>query len=138
MLIRIAALADYASISLGDKLNILGIFSTIMARAEPAVHGQMQLVVQYEFDPLEAGPKEARVILSGPDGEELVNMHGEILVPRVPRGESAVINQILQLNNVTFPHFGRYEFRVLLNGRLEASVPLAVRRAEEAEGKLVA
>ena len=43
MLVRIAALADYASISLGDKLNILGIFSTIKARSVPIVHARFRI-----------------------------------------------------------------------------------------------
>ncbi|MGE5141065.1 MAG: DUF6941 family protein [Rudaea sp.] len=131
MRVRIAALADYASISLGDKLNILGVFSMIMARQEPVVHAQMQLVVQLEFDPTEAGKKESRIVLVDRDGRELLAMAGEIVVPRAPLGEPAVINQILVLNSVTFPRFGRYEFRLLINGRLEASVPLTVKRVHE-------
>ncbi len=136
MHIRIAVLADYASISLGDKLNVLGIFSNIFARAEPIVHAQMQLVLQFEFDASEAGKKSARIILQDDDGRELLSMNGEITVPRAPHGEPAVVNQILLLNNTSFPKFGHYQFEVLLNGRLEATIPLTVRKAEEA--KLVA
>jgi 4-aminobutyrate aminotransferase-like enzyme len=136
MRIRIAVLADYASISLGDKLNVLGIFSNIFARAEPVVHPQMQLVLQFEFDASEAGKKNARIILQDDDGRELLSMNGEIAVPRAPHGEPIVVNQILLLNNTNFPQFGHYEFAVLLNGRLEATLPLTVRKAEEA--KLVA
>ncbi len=131
MRVRIAALADYASISLGDKLNVLGVFSTIMARQEPVVHAQMQLVVQLEFDPTEAGKKESRIMLVDRDGRELLATGGEIVVPRAPLGEPAVINQILVLNSVTFPRFGRYEFRLLINGRLEAAIPVTVKRVRE-------
>ena len=136
MYVRIAALADYASISTGDKLNILGIFSNIMARGEPIVHSQMQLVVQIEFDSTEAGKKEMRIALEDADGKDVLAVGGEVAVPRAPHGEASIINQILVLNNTTFPKFGRYEFRVLINGRLEATIPLSVRRAEEP--KLVA
>ncbi len=136
MQVRIAVLADYASISLGDKLNVLGIFSNILARAEPVMHPQMQLVMQFEFDATEAGKKNIRITLQDEAGKELVAMNGEVMVPRVPRGESATINQILQLNNTNFPRFGHYEFHVVVNGRLEATIPLSVRKAEEP--KLVA
>ncbi len=136
MQVRIAVLADYASISLGDKLNVLGIFSNILARAEPVVHSQMQLVMQFEFDSTEAGKKNVQILLQDQEGHELLQMNGEIAVPRLPRGESATINQILLLNNTNFPKFGHYEFRVVINGRLEATIPLTVRKAEES--KLVA
>ncbi len=136
MQVRIAVLADYASISLGDKLNVLGIFSNILARAEPVVHPQMQLVMQFEFDSTEAGKKNVQILLQDEAGQDLLAMNGEIGVPRILHGESATINQILLLNNTNFPKFGHYEFRVILNGRLEATIPLSVRRAEEP--KLVA
>jgi hypothetical protein len=136
MYVRIAALADYASIALGDKLNILGIFSNIMARGEPIVHPQMQLVAQIEFDSTEAGKKDMRIVLEDEDGKDVLSVGGEVTVPRAPRGEPSVINQILVLNNTTFPKFGRYEFRILINARLEATIPLTVRQAEES--KLVA
>ncbi len=136
MQIRIAVLADYASISLGDKLNVLGIFSNIFARSEPVVHSQMQLVMQFEFDPSEAGKKDVRVVLTDEGGQELLQMGGSIVVPRVPPGQSSTVNQIIVLNNTNLPHFGRYEFRATVNGRLEATIPLTVRKADE--GKLVA
>jgi hypothetical protein len=136
MYVRIAALADYASISTGDKLNVLGIFSNIMARGEPIVHSQMQLVVQIEFDSTESGKKEMRIALEDEDERDVLVVGGEVVVPRAPRGEASVVNQILVLNNTTFPKFGRYEFRVVINGRLEATIPLTVRKAEES--KLVA
>ncbi len=133
MQVRIAALADYASISLGDKLNILGIFTTIMARTEPIVHAQMHLVVQFEFDFTEAGKKDARIVLLDEGGKEILSLGGEITAPRAAPGEAATVNQIIVLNNVSFPHFGRYEFRVLLNGRLEATIPVTVKRVREPE-----
>ena len=133
MLIRIATLADYASVAQGDKLNIMGIFSNIMARSEPVVHPQMYLVIQFEFDPAESGKKEARILLADDNGREVLSLGGEIVVPRAPFGQSSTVNQIITLNNVSFPRFGRYEFRVLLNGRLEATVPVSVQKAQEQE-----
>ncbi len=133
MLVRIAALADYASVSQGDKLNIMGIFSNIMARSEPIVHAQMHLVVQFEFDSTEAGKKDARIRLMDAEGHEVLSLGGEITVAHVPHGQTSTVNQIIALNNVNFPRFGRYEFRVLLNGRLEATIPVTVQRVQEQE-----
>ena len=45
---RIAVLADYASLSIEHKLNIMGIFTAINAAQTPVVHPQMKLVTQFE------------------------------------------------------------------------------------------
>jgi hypothetical protein len=131
MRVRIAVLADYASISIGDKLNILGIFSNIVARAEPIVHPQMQLVVQFEFDSVEAGKKDVKIVLQDEDGKDILTVRGEINVPRSPHGGPSMVNQILVLNSTNFPKFGSYEFRVLINDRTEAEIPLTVSRSSE-------
>ena len=130
MRVRIAALADYASISLGDKLNILGIFSNIIATAEPIVHPQMQLVVQLEFDPGEAGNHAVRVVLNDDDGREVLSLGGEMSVPRAENFQPVTVNQIFVFNNATFPKFGGYEFQVIVNDESRAEIPLTVVRGE--------
>ena len=131
MRIRIAVLADYASVSLGEKLNVMGIFSNISARAEPIVHAQMYLVIQLEFDSAEAGKKVVKVVLQDDDGNDLLSVGGEMNVPRAAHGEPAIVNQIIVLNNTSFPKFGRYEFRVLINERTEEVIPLSVSQVRE-------
>ena len=129
MRVRIAALADYASISLGEKLNILGIFSNIMATAEPIVHPQMQLVVQMEFEASEAGNKTVRVVLNDDDGRQVLELGGEMVVPRAANFQPVTVNQIFVFNNATFPKFGGYEFQVLVNDDVRAEIPLTVVQA---------
>ena len=131
MRVTIAVLADHASTSDGGKLNILGIFSGIMAQTEPIVHPQMRLVVQFEFNAAEAGKKDVQIVLQDEDGGEILAIDAEMVVPRPPRGELSTLHQILGLNNLTFPKFGRYVFRLLINGRTEAEIPLSVLRASE-------
>ena len=43
--LRIGVLADYASVSENNKLNIMGIFTNIMSVTEPIVQPQMMLEV---------------------------------------------------------------------------------------------
>lgn len=126
MRIKIAVLADYASISKGDKLNILGIFSQIRARTVPVTHPQMLIVVQYEFESLEAGRKSSQIVLQDEDAKQILSISGELEIPRKERGEAFQLNQIIQLNNVTFPKFGEYEFVVLLDERVEEHIPFRV------------
>lgn len=124
--VRVAVLADFASISEGGKLNILGIFTNIFAESVPAVHHQMQLVTAFEFDSSEAGNKNIKIELVEEDGKDIFSMSGVIRVDRDPNGRSTVINQMLNFNNMVFPKFGNYEFRVLLEGLTVCNIPLSV------------
>ena len=127
----VAVLADYASISVGGKLNILGIFSNIIASNAPVVHPQMQLVFMYEFEFTEAGNKDMKIVLVDDDGREILSMSGEVNVHRLPHGAPCQIYQIIQLNDIRFPKFGEYEFHVLINDGLVSTVPLKVIQAPE-------
>lgn len=123
---RLAVLADYASIAVGDKLNVLGIFSNILSPAAPVVHAQMYLVVQFAFDSDEAGSHPVQVVLLDEDGHELIGIRGEITVAPVRSGEAATVNQIFVFNNTSFPRFGSYEFQIALDGETRAIVPVNI------------
>jgi hypothetical protein len=127
MQLRIAALADYTNITESGKLNILGIFSQIHAASVPAVHPQMQFVLQFAFEPLETGDKAIRIALQDADGNELLSMQGNMTLPRPNSPDPIVVNQILVLQNVVFPHFGSYEFVIELDGEtIPAHVPVDI------------
>ncbi|MBI3741700.1 MAG: hypothetical protein HY257_08095 [Chloroflexi bacterium] len=126
MRLKLATLCDYASVSEGGKLNILGIFSNIWARSAPITHALMYLVAQMEFDFLEVGQKQFRVVLVDEDGKETLNLGGEMNVPQATSAEPANVNQIFVFNNTTFPKFGDYEFQVSVNGETCAQISLRV------------
>jgi hypothetical protein len=127
MQLRIAALADYTNITDNGKLNILGIFSQIHATAVPAVHPQMQFVVQFAFDPIEVGEKKIRIVLQDEDANPLLTAEGTLLIQPPPTPDPIIVNQILVLNNVAFPHFGSYEFVVEVDGEtIPAHIPVDV------------
>ena len=129
MRVRIAALADFASIAEGQKLNLLGIFSNLSASGEPIVHPVMYVVAQFEFRAGEQGNKASRLALLDEDGREVVMLTGQLSVPAIPPGETTIVNQIVALNNLTLPKFGRYEFRLVLDGATVVEIPLTVARA---------
>jgi hypothetical protein len=124
--VRIAVLADYASLSEGSKLNILGIFTTIYSENVPTVHPQMKLVTSWEFNSSEAGTKNIKIELVDEDGKDILSINGEMRFERSPDGRSTTVNQILNLNNMVFPKFGEYEFRILIDGDTKSTVPLTV------------
>jgi hypothetical protein len=130
--VRIAVLADFASIAVGQKLNILGIFTAIYASAEPIHLPQLQVVISMEFDPTEAGPKDAKIVLVDEDGKELMVIGGRLDVTRSPNPAPIIVNQVLAFGNVVFPKFGSYEFKFLVGGELKATIPLTVTQLSQA------
>lgn len=126
MQVRIAVLADFASVSIGNKLNILGIFTNIYANKVPAVHPQMQLVTMLEFDSMEVGDKNLKIVLVDEDGRELFSISGAIKVERAPEGRQISHHSIFTFNNLNFPAFGEYEFIILVDNDKKGSVSLGV------------
>ena len=135
MEVKIAALADYVNITNEGKLNILGVFGNIMTETVPAVHAKMVLVAQIEFDSTETGEKDMRIVLVDEDGAEVLSASGKVLIERMTEGRPSIFNQMLDLNNVTFPKFGRYEFRILIGGVLACRVPFDVTKITRAAAK---
>ncbi|MCB0058963.1 MAG: hypothetical protein KDE45_18125 [Caldilineaceae bacterium] len=132
---RIAVLADYASLSIDHKLNIMGIFTTINAPQVPVVHPQMKLVTQFEFDASEAGQRPMRVTLVDDDGHELFGIGGTVTIQATHDGHPALLNQIVDLSQLAFPAFGDYEFRIYLDDEVAAEIPLLVAQAKQPPGQ---
>lgn len=132
--IPLALLADYSNISREGKLNILGIFTQIQAQQEPVTQPQMQLVFNLEADRADADKKHRMEIeLIDGDGKKIFSFGGEIQFGPPPAGETRVsVYQNLVMNSLKFPHFGRYDFKVLINGEVRKSVELNVVRAQTA------
>ena len=123
---RIAVLADYASLSIEHKLNIMGIFTTINAAQTPVVHPQMKLVTQFEFEASETGQHQMRITLVDDDGHEFFNIAALVNIQHHHDGRPVLMNQIFDLAHLSFPAFGEFEFRILLDDEIIAEVPLTI------------
>ncbi len=123
---RIAVLADYASLSIEHKLNIMGIFTAINAAQTPVAHPQMKLVTQFEVEASETGQHQMRITLVDEDGHELFNIAALLNIQHPHDGRPVLINQIFDLAHLSFPTFGDYEFRILLDDELITEVPLTI------------
>lgn len=127
MIVQLIAVADYASVSQGDKLNVMGVFDTIQTRSFPTVHPSLVLVLRLRFS-FEDGSREHEitVTLENEDGKRLFKVDGKVGVGTIPAGEFRHHNQIFQLNSVMFPVAGAYVFRVRSAGAVLAEAPLRV------------
>jgi hypothetical protein len=106
-------MADFASVSIGDKLNVLGIFDAVFAPTFPIRLVQMVFVLRFLFE-FEDGGKEQDVTirLEDEDGTPIIEGIGKVAVDRVPPGASQSKNVILQLQNVAFAAPGNYRWLV--------------------------
>ena len=131
---KLAVLADYASVSIDNKLNILGVFHEVNSPVLPVTVPQMYLVVSFEAEPAEYGKHLlAHIILSEErgNGEPLLRLEGLAEVPRPTRpGDRAYSNQVIGLTGVTFERPGDYRFSILVENREVTVVPLRVNEIE--------
>lgn len=120
--------ADYASVSKDNKLNIMGIFSRLYVRQFPGKHAQMFLVVQLRAAPAEYGRRfRLGIRLIDQDAvRHLVNINAQLAIPALKGVSRAEINHVVRLNNIEFPEPGLYDFSVLIDNDVKASLPLEV------------
>ena len=126
--IDLALLADAATIDGSGKLNILGVFDRISASAFPAQHGRMAMVLRFAAGLPEAGQHDVGIRLSGPGGEELLRLDGEMQLGPGPRssGGGVKVPHVLNLDGIVFTRPGRYTFDVTVDGEHHVGIPLTV------------
>jgi hypothetical protein len=126
--IKLALLADAANLSREGKLNILGAFTSIYAPEVPARHPEMQLVLNMDVSPAEAGQeKKIDIKLLGEDGENIGEVSGIFMMPKLRKpGRKMQVGLILPLRDTVFPKEGSYQIAVVVDGRTEIEIPLTV------------
>jgi hypothetical protein len=126
--VKLAVLADYASISLEGKLNIMGIFDEINAPSLPVILPIFYVVVSYstratEFD----ADKNLEIALQTEDGRVLVRLQQPVHVPRPPRpGARGTVNQVHALAGLPFENEGSYQFVISVDGHPIGDIPLRI------------
>ena len=132
--VPLALLADYANVSREGKLNVMGVFNRIWAKAFPAEHPEMQLVFRLEAGPAERGQeKTVEVKLLDADANVVLHFKGPLTVPEESAKLIIQIDQILKLTNVRFDKPGDYRFDILVNGEPKRSVEFSVERQPTTE-----
>jgi len=128
--VTLAAICDYASISVGEKINVMGVFDTIFAAQFPASHPQLFLAIRVQFG-YEDRNTEMRVLvrLENEDGQKSFEATPVGKIGDVPPGEVGNSNLIMQLANLSFPAPGRYSV-VIRAGEHEVRLPLRIVRQD--------
>jgi len=130
--VTLALLADFASISQGGKINILGIFDSLYAEILPVVIPHMYLVLRFEGEGGEANKQyNAELQLINEDGAAVISLPGVIMLHHPPSGKYiSRYDHIFPLFNLQLEQFGNYEFKIFINNEIRGSVPFSIHRMD--------
>jgi len=133
MEVKLAVLADFASITREGKLNILGIFDEINPPKLPAQLPIFYVVVSYEAGPAEfETEKSTQIVVTDADGQVMIRLEQKIMVSRASRpGTRSTMNQISGIVGFPFPKAGDHQFAILIDGRKDTTIRLRVNEPKE-------
>lgn len=125
-----AILADAAEVSNGKLYVLGGAIDTIWGASAPCVHPQISFALKLLLEPAELQREhELEVCVVEADGKRVMSMKGKLESQRsanLPSGWKQGVVAVMKFVNLKFPHFGHYEFAVLVNGSQRKSVPFRV------------
>jgi hypothetical protein len=127
MKVLVAAVADHAWVENGC-LSLFRTFDAINADKFPYVLQRMSVALRLLIPRSEAGEHKLHISLSDSDGKKLMNSDININF-NPPQGSAPESSFSFALNgqNVAFPKAGDYSVDILIDGRIEASIPIYVR-----------
>lgn len=131
MEVAFAAVCDGAHERADGKLDIVGIFNELRAPGFPAVQDRMTVVLAVAWAPDEAGRQPIRADLIDEDEQLILTIQGHTEVPQPVPGQSAPHTRlVMPLENVVFPHAGRYWLQLTASGEQRRTCSIFVGRSE--------
>ncbi len=127
MRVVIAAIADHAWVENGC-LSVFRTFDSINARSFPFTLSRISVALRLLIGKEEYGEHKLEIILADPEGRKLMNSLVNINFhsPKDYLSEAA-FSFALNGQNIIFPNAGDYSVGILIDGKIEASLPLYVR-----------
>ena len=123
--------ADYANITREGKLNVMGIFNDIYSFNFPARHSSMHLIAKLGAELGEYGQtRDFTVKLLDEDGNHIMDVSGQIQMPKGERGRKPEVNVILELKDVVFPKPGAYQFVIFIDRDHKGELSLYINQLE--------
>ncbi|MEJ2186009.1 MAG: hypothetical protein P8Z36_08735 [Gemmatimonadota bacterium] len=118
---------DSAQVRPDGKVDVAGVFYELYAPGFPAVQARMNVLFLLEWEPTEQGRYEFAADLVDDDGSKVLTIEGHTDVePRSRSRAPAQTRILLPLENVVFPHAGRYRFMLKVGGRVRPAFSLFV------------
>jgi hypothetical protein len=135
MKVEIFTLCDAATSDAGGKLSLLGSFDRLNALSTPVTHPLCSLAIKMRFERLEEGQKRIAISFVDSDGVAVMpTLDAATQVSFPPDDSSVTACLVLQIQQLKLPNFGEYSIDLAIDGRHEASIPLFVKKVEQAPG----
>jgi hypothetical protein len=135
MKVEILTLCDYATTDPTGKLHIFGSFDHVFAAQEPIVHLNCALAAKIRFESGEEGTKRIAFSFIDADGQSVIpNLNAPVQVQFQPNEPTTTAPFSVIIQQMRLPHFGEYSVGIAIDGRLEATIPLYVRRTPPMTG----
>jgi len=133
MKVLIAAVADHAWVE-NNCLSLCKTFDGILADKFPYVLPRMSVALRLLIRRSETGEHKMNISLADSDGKKLMNSDIKINF-KLPQESIPETSFSFALNgqNITFPKAGDYVVDILIDGRVEASIPIYVREVKKTE-----
>lgn len=121
-------LAEYASVSMNGKLNVLGIFDQISSATFPTGIPILYVVVSFSVGAAEFNiEKTVQIILHDADNTELLRSEQSAKVPKPAlAGIRGTLNVVSGFAGLGFMAPGMFQFSAVVDGRTEKTIPLYV------------
>lgn len=124
--IEVFTLCDSAADYQG-RLSILGIFDSIFATQLPATHPQCSVALRIRFKKTEAGNHALTLHIVDYDGKMIIPaLNGQFSIQLESHQQQGSVNLILNLQNLIFKSYGRYDVNLAIDGREIGSLPFTV------------
>lgn len=118
---------DSARVRPDGKVDVAGIFNELYAPGFPAAQARMSVLFVLEWNPREQGRYDFVADLVDDEGSKVLTIEGHTEVDsRSPERAPALTRILLPLENVVFPHAGRYRFMLEVAGRVQPAFALFV------------
>lgn len=134
MELNLSLACDDAQVRDDGKIDIRGVFNELQAPGFPAQQDRMTVVFVIEWDRETQGRVPLRADLIDDADQRVLSIQGHTDVePRPDDRAPAQTRLIMPLDNVVFPHPGRYRFRLTAGEQTEHAFSMFVAEREKPE-----
>jgi hypothetical protein len=127
MQVRYALFADYAVVSIDQKISLIGLFDEINASTFPFQCPPIFIAVSIQAESSESRNWQLEILLWDEDGNSIFTRQTPITLPNPERaGATARHNEIMGVGGLLFSKAGDYSLIVKINGEERHRVVLRV------------
>jgi hypothetical protein len=129
MKVEIFTLCDFAQAEPTGKMNIVGTFDRILAKEAPVNRAVFAVAARLRFEAHEEGAKTVALSFIDSDGQRVIPLLRAQFNLKVQANEAtATLNYVMVIPQIKFARFGDYQIDLAIDDKVEASIPLYVRK----------